>query len=304
MSDASITTEHGNRLKRRAATAAVAVAGVLILAKAVAWFMTGSMSILSTLIDSTLDLAASVVNLVAVRHAIQPADREHRFGHGKAEPLAGLAQAAFISGSVLFLLFEAGSRLFQPRPIVKSEVGLAVMVLSIVLTVALVLYQRHVVRRTGSVAIKADALHYATDVLTNGAVVLALVLASQFGWTLADPLFAIVVGLIILRGVWEILNASLNQLMDRELPQEDRERIRAIARAHPEVIGMHDLRTRAAGSHAFIQLHLEMEGSLTLIEAHAIAEAVMADIEGAYPTAEVLIHQDPYGVPEPRAVFQ
>lgn len=304
MSDASITTEHGNRLKRRAATAAVAVAGVLILAKAVAWFMTGSMSILSTLIDSTLDLAASVVNLVAVRHAIQPADREHRFGHGKAEPLAGLAQAAFISGSVLFLLFEAGSRMFQPRPIVKSEVGLAVMALSIVLTVALVLYQRHVVRRTGSVAIKADALHYATDVLTNGAVVLALVLASQFGWTLADPLFAIVVGLIILRGVWEILNASLNQLMDRELPQEDRERIRAIARAHPEVIGMHDLRTRAAGSHAFIQLHLEMEGSLTLIEAHAIAEAVMADIEGAYPTAEVLIHQDPYGVPEPRAVFQ
>lgn len=303
MSDVSATSEHGNRLKRRAAVAAVAVAGVLIVAKAVAWFMTGSMSILSTLIDSMLDLAASVVNLVAVRQAIQPADREHRFGHGKAEPLAGLAQAAFISGSVLFLLFEAGSRLFHPRPIERSEVGLAVMALSIVLTVALVLYQRHVVRRTRSVAISADSLHYATDVLTNGAVVLALVLSSQFGWTLADPLFAIAVGLIILRGVWEILNGSLNQLMDRELPQEDRDRIRAIAQAHPGVIGMHDLRTRAAGSHAFIQLHLEMEGSLTLLEAHSIAEAVMAEIEAAYPTAEVLIHEDPHGVPEPRAVF-
>ncbi|MBK8908279.1 MAG: cation diffusion facilitator family transporter [Rhodospirillales bacterium] len=303
MSDVSATSEHGNRLKRRAAVAAVAVAGVLIVAKAVAWFMTGSMSILSTLIDSMLDLAASVVNLVAVRQAIQPADREHRFGHGKAEPLAGLAQAAFISGSVLFLLFEAGSRLFHPRPIERSEVGLAVMALSIVLTVALVLYQRHVVRRTRSVAISADSLHYATDVLTNGAVVLALVLSSQFGWTLADPLFAIAVGLIVLRGVWEILNGSLNQLMDRELPQEDRDRIRAIAQAHPGVIGMHDLRTRAAGSHAFIQLHLEMEGSLTLLEAHSIAEAVMAEIEAAYPTAEVLIHEDPHGVPEPRAVF-
>lgn len=304
MSDASAATAHDNRLKRRAATAAVVVASVLIVAKAVAWFVTGSMSILSTLIDSTLDLAASVVNLVAVWHAIQPADREHRFGHGKAEPLAGLAQAAFISGSVLFLLFEAGGRLFHPRPIERSEVGLAVMALSIVLTVGLVLYQRHVVRRTGSVAIKADSLHYATDVVTNGAVILALVLASQFGWTLADPLFAIAVGLIILGGVWEILNSSLNQLMDRELPQEDRERIRTIARTHPEVIGMHDLRTRAAGSHAFIQLHLEMEGSLTLLEAHAIAEAVMADIEAAYPTAEVLIHEDPYGIPEPRAVFK
>ncbi|MCW5698778.1 MAG: cation diffusion facilitator family transporter [Rhodospirillales bacterium] len=296
--------EKGNRLKRLAALAAVAVAGTLIIVKGGAWMGTGSVSVLSALIDSVLDLAASMVNLIAVRQATQPADREHRFGHGKAEALAGLAQAAFISGSVLFLLIEAGERFVRPSTIANTVVGLSVMVFSVVLTVALVLFQRQVVRRTKSVVISADSLHYSTDVLTNAAVIVAIILSSELGWTAADPLFAIAIGLVILRGVWEILKQSLDQLMDREMPQADREQIRKIAVSHPGVIDMHDLRTRTSGSHTFIQLHLEMSGDLTLLDAHTIAESVMKAIEKAYPTAEVLIHEDPHGIAEPRAVFR
>ncbi len=293
-----------DRLKRRAARASVSVAGILILAKAVAWMATGSISMLSTLIDSLLDMAASLINLLAIRHASQPPDREHRFGHGKAEPLAGLAQAAFVSGSVAFLLFQAGERLVRPLPIANSDFGIAVMLLSIVLTLGLVAYQRHVIRKTSSVAISADSLHYKADLLTNMGVVLALVLASRFGWTAADPLFALAIAVVIMHGVWGILRNSLNLLMDRELPEPDRARIRTIANGHPGVIAMHDLRTRSSGTHTFIQMHLEMEAEITLKQAHDIAESVMQEIEQAFPDAEVLIHEDPYGVPERRAVFR
>jgi ferrous-iron efflux pump FieF len=292
-----------DRLKRLAATASVAVATLLIVAKAAAWLTTGSISLLSTLIDSSLDLAASLVNLIAIRQAIQPPDKEHRFGHGKAEPLAGLAQAGFVCGSAGFLLVQAGERLVRPAPISNSEVGYAVMALSIALTIGLVLYQRFVVRRTGSLAISADSLHYGADLLTNMSVIVALVLSTQLGWIWADPLIAIAIGVFILRSAWQILKQSLNLLMDRELPDEDRERIRRIASSHPEVIDIHDLRTRSSGTHVFIQFHLEMDGNMTLFDAHAIADQVMGELERAFPDAEVLIHQDPHGVSERRAPF-
>lgn len=291
------------RLKLIAAVAAVAVAGFLIAAKAAAWFATGSISLLSTLVDSLIDLAASGVNLLAVRHATQPADREHRFGHGKAEPLAGLAQAAFVGGSAAFLVFESVMRLVHPTPISNTGIGLAVMGLSIALTLGLVLFQRFVVRRTGSLAISADSLHYRSDLLTNLGVIVALVLASELGWTAADPLVAIAVAAVIGHSAWQILRRSYDVLMDRELDEEERERVRRIAVGHPGVIAMHDLRTRSSGTHVFIQLHLEMDGGLTLRQAHAIADAVMARIEDAFPGAEVLIHEDPHGVPEKRADF-
>jgi ferrous-iron efflux pump FieF len=229
---------------------------LLIVAKAAAWLTTGSISLLSTLIDSSLDLAASLVNLIAIRQALQPPDKEHRFGHGKAEPLAGRAQAGFVCGSAGFLLVQAGERLVRPAPISNSEVGYAVIALSIALTIGLVLYQRFVVRRTGSLAISADSLHYGADLLTNMSVIVALVLSTQLGWIWADPLIAIAIGMFILRSAWQILKQSLNLLMDRELPDEDRERIRRIASSHPEVIDIHDLRTRSSGTHVFIQFHL------------------------------------------------
>ena len=295
---------HPDRLKRLAATASVVVATLLIVAKAAAWLTTGSISLLSTLIDSALDLAASLINLIAIRQAIQPPDKEHRFGHGKAEPLAGLAQAGFVCGSAGFLLVHAGERLVRPASISNTEVGYAVMALSIALTVGLVLYQRFVVRRTGSLAISADSLHYSADLLTNLSVIVALVLSTQLGWVWADPLTAIAIGVFILYSAWQILKQSLNLLMDRELPDEDREHIRRIVRAHPEVIDIHDLRTRSSGTHLFIQFHLELDGNMTLLEAHTIADQVMRELEQVFPDAEVLIHEDPHGVSEPRASFR
>jgi ferrous-iron efflux pump FieF len=292
------------RLLRLATYASVSVAAVLIVCKFGAWLVTDSVSLLSTMIDSMLDVLASLVNLIAVRHALQPADREHRFGHGKAEPLAGLAQAAFISGSAVFLVLESVERLIRPREITSTDVGLVVMVFSIVLTVALVGFQRYVVAKTGSVAIKADSLHYQTDVLVNLSVIVSLLLASKLGWTLADPIFAIGIVAYILWGAISIGRSSLRFLMDHELPDEDRSRIRDISLSHAGVIDIHDLRTRSSGQQSFIQLHLEMDGNISLFEAHEISDAVELSLQEAFPTAEVLIHEDPEGVEEHRAEFQ
>jgi len=287
------------RLMRAATTASVATAGLLVVVKLAAYVMTDSVSMLSTLLDSLLDVAASMVNLLAVRHALTPADREHRFGHGKAEPLAGLAQAAFIAGSAMFLLFQASHRLVNPQPLRNTGIGVAVMLFSIVATLLLVGYQRYVIRRTGSVAIRADSLHYVGDVLVNASVIVALALVAWFGWRLADPLFGIGIGFYILYNSWQIARGALDMLMDRELPDEERGRIRAIALLHPAVHDVHDLRTRGAGPTRFIQLHLEMDGAMSLYSAHAVADAVEAEIRGAFPGAEVMIHQDPAGLAEP-----
>lgn len=291
------------RLKRWAAIAAVAVAALLIAGKAAAWGATGAVSLLSSLVDSLIDLAASTVNLLAIRHAAQPADNEHRFGHGKAEALAGLSQGIFVTGSAAFLLVEAVRRLIEPQPIANSDLGIAVMAVSIVLTLGLVVFQRFVIRRTGSVAISGDSLHYRGDLLMNLSVIVALVLSAQFGWVMADPVFGFFIAAYIVWGAYGILKASMATLMDRELDEAERQKIRTIALSRPEVFDVHDLRTRSSGTHAFIQLHLEMDGELTLRAAHAIADAVMHDIERAFPNAEVLIHQDPHGIDERRAVF-
>lgn len=307
-SDAATSPVHdaarAHRLKTWAAIASVGVAVGLIAAKAGAFFATSSVSLLSTLVDSLLDLAASLINLIAIRHAGAPADREHRFGHGKAEPLAGLGQAAFVAGSAIFVLVQALERLVHPVPVANESIGIGVMILSIVVTLALVLYQRWVIRQTGSIAIGADALHYKSDLLVNLGVIIALVASSHLGWHLADPLFAVSVAIFILWSAWGIFHGSFNLLMDRELPEADRERIRTIAVAHPAVISIHDLRTRSSGTQTFIQFHLEMNGDLSLIDAHTIADSVMIQIEREFPNAEVLIHEDPFGIAERRPAFE
>lgn len=291
------------RLMRAATYASVAVAGTLVVVKLAAWLFTDSVSLLSTLIDSLLDAAASMINLLAVRHALTPADREHRFGHGKAEPLAALGQTAFIAGSAVFLVIEAGHRLFAPRPVLHVELGIGVMILAIVVTFALTRFQAHVVRKTGSVAIKADSLHYLGDILVNAAVIVALLLASQFGWFIADPLFGIAIAGYILIVAWRIARGAFDMLMDRELPERERARIRRIVLEHPSVIDMHDLRTRASGRKTFIQVHIELDGDLSLYRAHDVADEVEASLRAAYPGAGVIIHQDPHGVEEERASF-
>ncbi len=286
------------RLLRVATYASVAVAGFLILIKLAAWLYTDSISLLSTLVDSLLDSVASLINLFAVRQALVPADREHRFGHGKAEPLAALGQTAFIAGSAVFLVFEAGQRLFDPRPVLHGEIGIAVKVVAIVVTFALTRFQAHVVRKTGSFAIKADSLHYIGDILVNLAVIAALLLAFQFGWVLADPLFGLAIAGYIGINAWLIVRGALDLLMDRELPEEARARIRDIALANPDVRDLHDLRTRSSGRRTFIQVHIEMDGNLTLYRAHSVTDQVEAALRAAFPGAEVLIHLDPHGLDE------
>jgi len=294
---------NASRLMRLATYASVLVASVLILAKLVAWLATDSVSMLSTLLDSVLDVAASLVNLFAVRHALTPADREHRFGHGKAEPLAALGQSAFVAGSAVLLIVEVVRRFWRPQAVENGEIGILVMMGSIAVTAVLVLFQRHVVRKTGSLAISADRLHYLGDVLVNSAVIVALALTELLGWNWLDPAFGALIAAYILYTAWSIARSSFDMLMDRELPEEERQRIRSIATEHPQVRALHELRTRASGPSIFIQFHLEMAGEMSLYEAHRIADQVENQILAAYPGAEVIIHEDPSGVAERRRTF-
>lgn len=292
------------RLMRMATYASVATAITLILAKLVAWFISDSVSILATLVDSSLDVLASVVNLIAVNHALQPADREHRFGHGKAEPLAGLGQSMFIAGSAGILLLQGISRLFHPQELTEGiELGIGVMIFSIIATLGLISFQRYVIRHTDSTAIKADALHYKTDLLVNGSVIAALVLA-VYGLSIFDSIFAIAIAVFILYSAWSIVREAIDLLMDHELPDEEREKIRATILNHPHAKGLHDLRTRRSGTTVFVQLHLELDESLMLREAHAIADELEQAVTALFDEAEVIIHEDPitHLPPDPHTV--
>lgn len=286
------------RLRRRATYASVAVSVFLIVIKFVAWLVTGSVAMLSSLVNSLLDVVAAVVNVFAVSQALEPPDREHRFGHGKAEPLAALCQAAFLAGGALLVTFEAISRLVTPAPIGHTGLGIVVMIVSLAVDGALVLYQRHVVRKTGSLAIGADELHFRSDLVVNAGVLIALIADRLFAAPILDPIFGGAIGLWIIYGAVRLLHLSLSQLMDHEMPDGDRARIRAIAEAADEVTAVHDLKTRLAGPTAFIQLHLEMDGAMDLRRAHEIADRVEAQLRDAYPQAEIIIHQDPAGLEE------
>ncbi len=280
------------RLLRWATYASVSTAILLIAGKLAAALMTGSVSVLASLVDSMMDAAASIINLLAVHYALQPPDRDHRFGHGKAEPLAGLVQAAFIAGSAVFLIVHALDRLVHTQPLQAEWVGLGVLAFSMMATGVLLLFQHYVIRRTQSTAIRADALHYATDLLTNAATIVALGLA-MLGWPLVDPLFAIGIALYILYSAGQIGHESIQLLLDRELPPEVQDRIKEIVRSHPLVRGIHDVRTRRSGPTYFIQLHLMLDDQMPLVEAHRVADDVEAAILRVFPNADVLIHEDP-----------
>jgi ferrous-iron efflux pump FieF len=287
----------------RVAIAAVGVASLLVIMKAVAYIVTDSIAMMASLADSALDVFTSSVNLLAIRHALQPADREHRFGHGKAEPLAGLGQAAFIGGSAVFLFIEAGHHLLQPALPTNTTLGIAVMAIAIGITLVLVLYQRYVIRHTGSLVVSADEFHYRSDIVLNGSVILSLLISNAYGWPYSDPLCGVAIGLWIIYGAWQVAQKALVQLMDRELPDAERIRIREIVLQNPAVSAVHDLRTRAAGPTAFIQVHVEMDGDMTLAEAHKVSDEVEAALLAAFPRSEVIIHQDPAGIEEPRQSF-
>ncbi|TVP14586.1 cation diffusion facilitator family transporter [Shewanella sp. KCT] len=275
-----------------ASRAAVATALTLIVIKLAAWLYSGSASMLASLTDSFADALASIVNFIAIRYAIVPADQDHRYGHGKAEPLAALAQSAFILGSALLLLLHGSDRLINPTPISHAMVGVVVSVIAIVLTLALVLLQRRALAKTSSTIVEADALHYKSDLFLNSAVLLALVL-SQFGWWWADGLFAILIALFIGQQAVDLGYRSAQSLLDRELDADTKLKIVQAIEKDPRINGFHDLRTRTSGKTTFVQCHLELDGRLPLVEAHAIADAAEARVRSLFEHVEVLIHQDP-----------
>ncbi|WP_101675188.1 cation diffusion facilitator family transporter [Alloalcanivorax mobilis] len=287
-----VSEAQARRLLNLAAIASVLVALLLIAVKTVAWLLTGSVSLLASLIDSIMDSLASLVNFAAIRYSLVPADAEHRFGHGKAEALAGLGQALLIAGSALFLVREAVDKLIHPRPIEATSVGVAVMVFSIVMTVLLLLWQRHVVKRTGSTAIEADALHYASDLAMNLSIIVVL-LASGFGFEQLDGVAGLVIAALILRSAWKIGWQASQLLLDRELPGEVRDVISTVVAEHEQALGFHDLRTRQSGRTQFIQLHVDMDETLPLRVAHDLGESIRKRINEYYPSADVIIHHDP-----------
>ena len=280
------------RLMRLATVASMSVALTLMVAKTAAWWVTDSVSMLSSLVDTSLDLVGSLVTFFAVRHALVPADADHSFGHGKAEALAGLVQAGFIAASGGALLLAVGERLINPHQVRQEEVGLVISALAIVLTIGLVSFQRHVVKRSGSIAIDADMAHYKTDLVASLATGMGLYASGKLDLPLIDSGVAGFVALYLIHGAWEVGRGSLNVLMDRELPDEERTRILDIARSHPEVRGAHELRTRSAGLTKFIQLHIVVDPTMSLGNAHVVGDRVEAMLHEAFPQAEIILHVD------------
>ena len=280
---------------RGAALLAIFLALVMIIIKAIGWMMTGSVALLGTFLDSVMDLSISVMNFFAIQHAQTPADKEHRFGHGKAEALAGLVQATLLLLAAVFLLYEAAQALLNPRPLTQTNIGIGVLVVSIILTIGLVFVQRRVAKSTGSVALLADSAHYAGDIYVNLGIIGGLILSGYFGFIYADPVLGLVVAGVLANSARQIYVAAGNQLMDRELDDASREKIKQIIKSHPEVRGLHDLRTRQAGLGRFIQCHIELDGNLSLLAAHRISDDVEGLLMRDFANAEVLIHLDPAG---------
>lgn len=288
------------RLTRRAATLSVAVAATLAALKLVAAMLTGSLSVLASVVDSLADVAASAITWLSIRVAQRPADHGHRYGHGKAEALSALVQAALVAGSGLFVLIDGIRRVLVPAPIEAPELGFAVMGISLAMTIALVVYQRRVVRIARSQAIAADSAHYLSDISTNLAVLLSLALAGPLQMPRADPAIAAGIASWLLWTAWRIGRDATDTLMDRELDGAERARIEALVRDHPMTRGLHDLRTRAAGRIRFIELHLELDGHLTLAEAHRVTDTIEQRLRAAFADAEVVIHQEPAGLADDR----
>lgn len=288
------------RLTRSAAYASIAMAVFLAVLKSWAAWKTGSTAMLGSLADTALDLVASIATLVGVWIAAQPADAEHRFGHGKAEALAAIVQVMLIAVSAAGIAFRAVSQIADPGQTSAAGEGIGVSIIAILATFALLAWQRHVIRKTGSVAIKTDNIHYQSDLLLNLAVIAALVLDQYAGFSQADPLFGLGIAAWLAWGAFHAASEAADQLLDREWPEDKRQRFVEIAARHPELSNLHDLRTRTSGMHDFVQFHVDMPGTMTVLEAHDIIERVERDLCRNFPDMELLIHIDPEGhVDEP-----
>jgi ferrous-iron efflux pump FieF len=285
---------HGD-LTKRAAIASVSVALFLLALKIFAATETGSVALLASLADTSFDVLASVLTLFSVRYAAMPADDDHRFGHGKAEALSALLQVVLITVSAILIAWRAIVRLGAQEQTAHPEYGIGVSVIAIVATLALLAYQRQVVRKTGSVAIQSDHVHYQSDLLLNVAVIVAILLDTMLNVRGADPVFGIAIALWLSWGAYRAARLALDQLLDREWPEEKRQRFIDVALRHPELRGIHDMRTRSSGAHDFCQFHVWVDPNMTVAAAHRIMDEVEQALMDAFPGVEVLIHPDPEG---------
>ncbi len=288
-------------IKNASTKVTLIVAVLLVAAKVSAWLITGSMALLASAVDALVDTGASIVTLLGVRYAERPPDREHRFGHGKGEAVAAFTQASFLAGAACVLAFQSAQRLAFPPPLDALQVGVWLIAVSLVAASALVLLQTWAVRQTGSTAIAADRTHYLTDIALNAAVLLALGLTQSTGWKRADPAFALAISGYMLWSAFTIARASMKQLLDRELPIEDRRRIKATVLACDGVRDIHDLRTRSSGDRTFVEYHLEVDPALTIDAGHAIGDATEVAVQNLLPgTVEATAHIEPHGIDDPR----
>ena len=300
MSSTTLTKAAADRLKNTAALASVSVAVSLCLLKIFGALLTDSLAVLSSMIDSLSDIFGSLITLIAIRYAARPASREHRYGYGKAEALSALTQAAFIAGSGLFVMYDGFSRFITPRPVADTGWGLAVMIISIITTLILISFQRYVARKTHSQAILADSAHYVVDILTNTSIVLSLLVVRFFDFLWFDTLTAIFISLYLLYNAYQLAGNAIALLLDRELPDAIRSQVQKTVTSLPFVCGMHDLRTHDLGGSYMFEFHLELDGNLSLCQAHEYSDAVSAELEKQFPDAQIIIHQDPSGIKEPR----
>jgi ferrous-iron efflux pump FieF len=283
--------EDVHKLAKQATIASVLVAITLIITKTWAYWITGSVSLLGSLLDSILDGVTSLMNFFALRLALEPADQEHKFGHGKLESIAALAQSAFMIGSALVLVLNSLDVMFDERQVVRSEIGIAVSVLAIGLTLVLVMFQKYVTKRTRSLIVEADSLHYQGDLLMNVAVILALIFV-DFGIIWMDAAMAIGIGVFLCISAWTIGNKAFEDLMDQHLPDVELQ-IQQLVQSAPGGSGCHDVRCRQSGPNIFIQFHLEIDEKLPLWSAHEIGDRIENGIKEIYPTADIILHLDP-----------
>ena len=283
---------------RRVTALSVMVAAILIVVKTAAWLASGSVAMLASLSDSSLDLVASLITFFAVRYAAEPPDAEHRFGHGKAEAFSSLMQGGLVFASGALIGQEAIRAMFNPRPVEQGLIAMAVMVVSIALTLALIVAQSRVLKSTGSIAVSGDRAHYAADLGSNAVALVGMGAASFLGIAWIDAAAGLIVALWLIWGAIGVFREAASQLMDRELPDEDRKRIVALATEDPRVLGVHQLRTRASGPYVHMQMHADLEAGISLAEAHTIMVNAENRLLGAFPAADIIIHPDPRGKAE------
>lgn len=298
------SSDCSTKLKKSAALASISVSMLLSMIKAAAVFYTGSLSVLSSMIDSLSDVFSSLITYIAVRISDKPLSEHHRYGYGKAEAVSALVQAAFIAGSAGFILYDGINRFVYPVAVKKTTLGMAIMIFSLLLTFALIVFQRYVVKCTGSKAIEADSAHYVVDILSNASVILSLLVVRYLAWQWFDVLIAVLIAVYLAFNAVQLAYNALNEITDAEVGDNIKKQITDLVQSVEGVKGYHDLRTRVSGARMFIEIHLELDGNLTLLAAHTIADRVEQKIMTDYPSAQIIIHQDPAGISENRLDHQ